>query len=167
MTNGDCTKVIILLGCYHCKLLITYFKFLMRKFHYSTHKYNKIREVGFRVLGHDFRLVLSPKRGLLHSKFKAVEIVDDEGSGNQTELRIPIDHESFYEGRLFGELDSKASVHMEVQNNYNNPFYLRRSKTWWYGGEGCTNPNSIYNEIIFLLWCQINGRWSFLKFKLI
>jgi len=90
----------------------------MRKFHYSTHKYNKIREVGFRVLGHDFRLVLSPKRGLLHSKFKAVEIVDDEGSGNQTELRIPIDHESFYEGRLFGELDSKASVHMEVQNNF-------------------------------------------------
>ncbi len=45
---------------------------------FSTHKYNKIREVGFRVLGHDFRLVLSPKRGLLHSKFKAVEIVDDQ-----------------------------------------------------------------------------------------
>jgi hypothetical protein len=37
-----------------------------------------------------------------------------QGPGNQTELRIPIDHESFYEGRLFGELDSKASVHMEV-----------------------------------------------------
>ena len=66
------------------------------------------------MLGHDFRLVLSPKRGLLHSKFKAVEIVDDQGPGNQTEMRIPIDHESFYEGRLFGELDSKASVHMEV-----------------------------------------------------
>lgn len=85
-------------------------------FHFSNHKYNKIREVGFRVLGHDFRLVLSPKRGLLHPKFKAVEIVDEDGPGNHTEVRIPIDHEGFYEGRIFGEMDSKASVHMEVMN---------------------------------------------------
>ena len=28
----------------------------------GTHKFNKIREVGFRTLGRDFRLILSPKR---------------------------------------------------------------------------------------------------------
>ncbi len=42
--------------------------------------------------------------------------LNSQGTGNQTEIRIPIDHESFYEGRLFGELDSKASVHMEVNS---------------------------------------------------
>ena len=36
----------------------------------GTHKFNKIREVGFRTLGRDFRLILSPKKGLLHPNFK-------------------------------------------------------------------------------------------------
>ena len=36
----------------------------------GTHKYNKIKEVGFRTLGRDFRLILSPKKGLLHHNFK-------------------------------------------------------------------------------------------------
>ena len=44
----------------------------------STHRHNKIREVGFRVLGRDFRLILSPKKGLLHHNFKAVEVVEDD-----------------------------------------------------------------------------------------
>jgi disintegrin and metalloproteinase domain-containing protein 17 len=35
----------------------------------GTHKFNKIREVGFRTLGRDFRLILSPKKGLLHLNF--------------------------------------------------------------------------------------------------
>ena len=39
----------------------------------GTHKYNKIREVGFRTLGRDFRLILSPKKGLLHPKFKVCD----------------------------------------------------------------------------------------------
>ena len=32
------------------------------------------------------------------------------------EHRVPIDHESFYDGRVFGETKSRATVHMEVRN---------------------------------------------------
>ena len=39
----------------------------------GTHKHNKIREVGFRTLGRDFRLILSPHKGLLHPNFKVKE----------------------------------------------------------------------------------------------
>lgn len=49
-----------------------------------------------------------------------MEIVDDNSSINDTKKRssqkeqvIPIDHESFYEGRVFGELKSSATVHLE------------------------------------------------------
>lgn len=34
---------------------------------------------------------------------------------NFKEHRVPIDHESFYDGRVFGELKSRATVHMEVR----------------------------------------------------
>lgn len=79
----------------------------------STHKFNKIREVGFNAFGQEFRLVLSPKKGLLHPTFKAVEIVDDDESGSEKEQPVFIDHEHFYEGRVFGQLKSSASVHLE------------------------------------------------------
>lgn len=98
----------------------------------GTHKYNKIREVGFRTLGRDFRLILSPKKGLLHPNFKvrlfdfdsclvfwisywfqAVEIEEVDNNTRSQEFIIPIDHESFYEGRVFGEIKSLASVHLE------------------------------------------------------
>ena len=36
----------------------------------GIHKFNKIREVGFKTLGREFRLILSPKKGLLHPNFK-------------------------------------------------------------------------------------------------
>jgi len=78
----------------------------------GTHKFNKIREVGFRTLGRDFRLILSPKKGLLHPNFKAVEI-DDVDNTTSREYLIPIDHESFYDGRVFGEIKSSATVHLE------------------------------------------------------
>ena len=75
----------------------------------SQHKYNQIREIDFKALGKNFRLILSPTKGLLSPTFKAVE-VDDEG---EKEHFIPIDHESFYDGRVFGETNSRAQVHME------------------------------------------------------
>ena len=75
----------------------------------SYHKFNTIKEVEFKALGKDFKLILSPTKGLLSSKFRAVE-VDDE---DDKELFIPIDKDSFYEGRVFGEDESKAQVHME------------------------------------------------------
>ena len=81
-----------------------------RGIHPSTHPYNKIREVNFKALGRDFRLILSPKKGLLHPKFKAVEVDDDE-----VERPIRIDHETFYDGRVYGETKSRATVHLEPE----------------------------------------------------
>ena len=49
-----------------------------------------------------------PKKGLLSSKFRAVELDDDDRG-----LHVPIDLESFYDGRVFCETDSRAQVHME------------------------------------------------------
>lgn len=46
--------------------------------------------------------------------FKAVEIDEDE-DGTKKEQPVPIDHENFYDGRVFGELKSRAAVHMEVR----------------------------------------------------
>ena len=57
----------------------------------STHKYNQIKEVEFKTLGKDFKLILSPTKGLLSSKFRAVE-VDDE---DEKEVFIPVDKDSF------------------------------------------------------------------------
>ncbi|CAH0393658.1 unnamed protein product [Bemisia tabaci] len=74
----------------------------------SSHPFNKIKEVKFRTLGRDFRLILTPKRDVLHSKFEAIS-VDSEGK----ETPVPVDHENFYSGRLFGETSSHASVHLE------------------------------------------------------
>ena len=75
----------------------------------STHKYNQIKEVEFKALGKDFKLILSPTKGLLSPTFRAVEVDDVE----EKETFIPIDRDSFYDGRVFGESDSKAQVHME------------------------------------------------------
>ncbi|PSN49544.1 ADAM 17-like protease [Blattella germanica] len=75
---------------------------------HSDHPFNKIREVSFTTLGRDFRLILTPKKGILHSKFKAYTV-----DGDGQEKPVFVDHENFYEGRLFGEVTSDASVHLE------------------------------------------------------
>ncbi len=41
--------------------------------------------------------------------------VEPDSSGRAREQPVAIDHESFYEGRIFGELESRAAVHMEVR----------------------------------------------------
>ncbi|XP_042862957.1 ADAM 17-like protease isoform X2 [Penaeus japonicus] len=74
----------------------------------SNHRFNKIKEVQFSALGRDFRLILNPRKGLLHSQFKAYAI---DGKGN--EKIIHVDHENFYEGRVFGEKASEVSAHLE------------------------------------------------------
>ncbi|ROT82229.1 ADAM 17-like protease [Penaeus vannamei] len=74
----------------------------------SNHRFNKIKEVQFSALGRDFRLILNPRKGLLHSQFKAYAI---DGAGN--EKIIHVDHENFYEGRVFGEKMSEVSAHLE------------------------------------------------------
>ncbi|KAK7066718.1 Disintegrin and metalloproteinase domain-containing protein 17 [Halocaridina rubra] len=74
----------------------------------SNHRFNKIKEVEFNALGRDFRLILNPRKGLLHPQFKAYAI---DGVGN--EKIIHVDHENFYEGRVFGETASDVSAHLE------------------------------------------------------
>ncbi|KAK8738509.1 hypothetical protein OTU49_003911 [Cherax quadricarinatus] len=74
----------------------------------STHRFNKIKEVQFSALGRDFRLILNPRKGLLHPQFKAYAV---DGAGN--EQVIHVDHENFYEGRVFGEKASEVSAHLE------------------------------------------------------
>merc|ERR1711899_708929 len=81
-----------------------------RGIHPSDHPFNKIREVNFKALGRDFRLIFSPQKGLLHPKFCAVEVDD-----NNIEHPIRIDHETFYDGRVFGETKSRATVHLEPE----------------------------------------------------
>ena len=43
--------------------------------------------------------MLSPKKGLLHPKFKAVEVDEGDGEGPRREQTVVIDPENFYEGR--------------------------------------------------------------------
>lgn len=74
----------------------------------SSHPFNKIKEVQFNALGRNFKLILSPKRDVLHSKFKAYA-VDADGK----ETSVHLDHESFYGGRVFGEVNSHASLHID------------------------------------------------------
>lgn len=74
----------------------------------SNHPFNKIKEVQFSALGRNFRLLLSPKRDILHSKFKAYS-VDATG----LEKSVHLDHDNFYGGRVFGEVDSDASLHID------------------------------------------------------
>ena len=39
--------------------------------------------------------------------------IDDVDNTTSREYLIPIDHESFYDGRVFGEIKSSATVHLE------------------------------------------------------
>lgn len=62
-------------------------KIVKRGLKESSHPFNRIKEVSFRTLGKDFRLFLTPKRGVLHSKFKAYSV---DGDGQETTVHIGI-----------------------------------------------------------------------------
>ncbi|XP_050314434.1 ADAM 17-like protease isoform X2 [Anthonomus grandis grandis] len=85
-------------------------KIVKRGLQESNHPYNKIKEVHLNTHGQNFRLILSPKRGILHSKFKAYSVNAD---GEET--HVPIDHDSFFEGRVFGETDSHVNMHIDEE----------------------------------------------------
>lgn len=105
-------------------------KVVKRGLQESDHPFNKIKEVSFQTLGRDFRLILTPKRGhsnVLHSKFKAYSV---DADGKETTVHIGnvfviyvylkfiadfffIDHDNFYDGRVFGETSSSASIHID------------------------------------------------------
>ncbi|KAK2708701.1 ADAM 17-like protease [Artemia franciscana] len=78
-----------------------------RGIHDSSHPFNSIREVNFKALGKDFRLILNPRKGILHPNFQSYE-VDRFGR----ERPVFVDDEEFFEGRVFGEISSSVKVHM-------------------------------------------------------
>ncbi|XP_037945075.1 ADAM 17-like protease isoform X2 [Teleopsis dalmanni] len=73
----------------------------------SSHPYNVIKEVEFKTLGKNFRLILHPHREVLHSNFKAYSV---DGDGNETVVHL--DHDNFYAGRVFGEMESSVRAHI-------------------------------------------------------
>ncbi|XP_023017530.1 ADAM 17-like protease Tace isoform X2 [Leptinotarsa decemlineata] len=83
-------------------------KIVKRGLKESSHPFNHIKEVNLNTHGRDFRLIISPKKDILHSNFKAYS-VDENGK----ETTVHIDHDDFYNGRVFGETDSHVSLHME------------------------------------------------------
>lgn len=74
----------------------------------SINLHNKIREVEFKALGKKFKLILHPHRDVLHENFKAYRVNSD---GNETIIHL--DHDSFFRGRVFGEISSHVSAHID------------------------------------------------------
>lgn len=60
-------------------------KIVKRGIKESDHPFNKIKEVHINTHGKNFRLILSPKRGLLHPKFKAYAV---DGNGKETTVHV-------------------------------------------------------------------------------
>lgn len=69
---------------------------------------NVIKELQFKALERDFRLMLTPRKGILSSHFRAYSL---DASGKK-EL-VWVDHDNFYEGRVYGEKRSDVSAHYE------------------------------------------------------
>lgn len=83
-------------------------RIIKRGIHHSYNPYNKISEIEFYSHGRHFRLILTPRREVIHSNFKAYE-VDADGK----EKTIHLDHDNFYHGRVFGEIESHAQMHID------------------------------------------------------
>lgn len=77
----------------------------------SINLHNKIREVEFKALGKKFKLILHPHRDVLHQNFKAYRV---NSEGNETIIHL--DHDSFFRGRVFGEISSHVSAHIDEGN---------------------------------------------------
>lgn len=63
-------------------------KIVKKGVQHSTHPMNVIKEVKFKTLGKDFRLILNPHKEVIHSKFKAYSVNAD---GEETTIHIGID----------------------------------------------------------------------------
>jgi disintegrin and metalloproteinase domain-containing protein 17 len=77
----------------------------------SLNLHNKIREVEFTALGKKFKLILHPHRDVLHQNFRAYTVNSD---GNETIVHL--DQDSFFRGRVFGEVVSHVSAHIDDSN---------------------------------------------------
>lgn len=59
-------------------------------------------------MGRNFRLILHPHKEVLHNNFRAYSI-DSDGK----EKIVHLDHDNFYTGRVFGELQSSVRAHID------------------------------------------------------
>ena len=77
---------------------------------FSYHPYNTIKEVSFRTLGKNFRLILNPHKEVVHENFKAYEVTDSDGPPKP----VHVDHDEFFSGRVFGEEESSVRAHIDA-----------------------------------------------------
>lgn len=83
-------------------------KVVKRGLKQSSNPFNTIKEVEFKALGRNFRLILHPHRDVLHHNFKAYSV-----NGDGKEKVIHFDQTNLYHGRVFGELESHVHAHIE------------------------------------------------------
>lgn len=74
----------------------------------SSHPFNRVNEIELNILGHNFRLIVSPRVSVLHPKFTAY-VIDAAGR----EKNIHVNFDDFYTGRVFGQSKSKVKLHVE------------------------------------------------------
>uniref|UniRef100_A0A336LS44 CSON015415 protein n=1 Tax=Culicoides sonorensis TaxID=179676 RepID=A0A336LS44_CULSO len=83
-------------------------KVVKRGIKHSSNPFNTIKEIEFKALGRNFRLILNPHKEVLHPNFRAY-VVNSTGD----EKFIHFDHNHLYRGRVFGELDSHVNAHID------------------------------------------------------
>lgn len=76
---------------------------------HSSNPFNTIKEVEFKALGRNFRLILHPQRDVLHANFKAYSV-----NADGQEKIVHFDHSNLYRGRVFGEMESH--VHAQIDD---------------------------------------------------
>lgn len=119
----------------------------------SDHPFNKIKEVHFNGLNQNFRLILSPNKDILDSKFRAVKI-DEYGK----EQDILFDKEEFYVGRVFGSTNSHVSVHIDdnlITGTINLPEETYHIEPAWRHLDESDNQT-----MIFYKKSDVNLNWS-------
>ncbi|XP_031330294.1 ADAM 17-like protease isoform X1 [Photinus pyralis] len=123
----------------------------------SDHPFNTIKEVAFKALGKDFRIILTPKRDVLHSKFKAYSV---DGDGKQTSVHF--DHNNFYRGRVFGEMKSDANLHIDNDGVMTGALHLpdetyHIEPSWRHLSDGNNKTMIVYKgSDVKLSWDQSN-----------
>ncbi|GFU62878.1 ADAM 17-like protease [Trichonephila clavipes] len=121
-------------------------KITKRGIHHSSHQFNVAKEVSFKALGREFRLMLNPAKGLLSSKFKAFTI-----DKNGRKRSMWVDRDNFLEGRVFdGDRFNSCQV---IYSQFGlaihqNDHQARRRFVEWAQNEIAVVPD-FYKRILF------------------
>ncbi|GAB6020822.1 hypothetical protein CHUAL_003479 [Chamberlinius hualienensis] len=74
----------------------------------NGHELNSLKEMQFQAFGREFRLMLTPRKGILSNQFRAFSL---DADGNK--VPVSVERNNFYEGRVDGEVKSDVSMHYE------------------------------------------------------